>query len=82
MGVMVYSGVSGGVTGAVASKPTPRLLAEVRRRLRLKHYSLRTEQAYVAWIRRFILFHGKRHPREMSGDEVERFLTDRARASR
>ena len=75
---MGYSGGSGGVTGAVPSQPPPRLLAEVRRRLRLKHYSLRTEQAYVAWIRRFILFHGKRHPREMGGDEVERFLSDLA----
>jgi integron integrase len=43
--------------------------------LRLKHYSLRTEQAYVGWIRRFILANGKRHPRDMGGPEVERFLT-------
>ncbi len=56
----------------------PRLLAEVRRRLRLKHYSLRTEQAYVAWIRRFILSNGKRHPRSMGAAEVERFLSDLA----
>ena len=56
----------------------PRLLAEVRHRLRLKHYSLRTEQAYVAWIRRFILSHGKRHPRAMGAAEVERFLSDLA----
>lgn len=48
---------------------------EVRRRLRVKHYSLRTEQAYVGWIRRFILANGKRHPREMGAPEVEAFLT-------
>ncbi|HWG11551.1 MAG TPA: integron integrase [Rhodanobacteraceae bacterium] len=56
----------------------PRLLDEVRRRLRLKHYSLRTEQAYVGWIRRYILFSGKRHPREMGAEHVERFLSDLA----
>lgn len=42
----------------------PKLLDQVRDRLRLKHYSLRTEQAYVGWIRRYIIFH-KRHPAEM-----------------
>jgi hypothetical protein len=48
---------------------------QVRTRLRLKHYSLRTEQAYVAWIRRFILAHEKRHPRDMGAVDVERFLS-------
>jgi integron integrase len=56
----------------------PRLLEQVRERLRVKHYSLRTEQAYLGWIRRFILANGKRHPRDMGGVEVERFLTDLA----
>ena len=42
-----------------------RLLDAVRDRLRFKHYSLRTEEAYVHWIRRFIFFHGTRHPRDM-----------------
>lgn len=51
---------------------------EIRRRLRLKHYSLRTEKVYVAWIRRFILGNGKRHPRSMGAAEVERFLSDLA----
>lgn len=51
---------------------------EVRRRSRLKHYSLRTEQAYIGWIRRFIQGNGKRHPREMGASEVERFLSDLA----
>lgn len=53
----------------------PKLLVRVRNKLRAKHYSYRTEQQYIAWIRRFILHHGKRHPREMSGPEVEQFLT-------
>ena len=53
----------------------PRLLDQVRDRIRLKHYSIRTEDTYVQWIRRFILFHGKRHPREMRASEVEGFLT-------
>ena len=53
----------------------PRLLDQVRERLRLKHYSIRTEQAYVDWIKRFILFHRKRHPTAMSEPEVEAFLT-------
>jgi integron integrase len=53
----------------------PRLLDQVRARIRVKHYSIRTERAYVDWIRRFILFHGKRHPRDMGGPEVEAFLT-------
>ncbi len=61
--------------------PTPpaRLLDQVRDRIRFRHYSIRTEQAYVDWIRRFILFHGKRHPREMGEAEVTAFLTHLAR---
>ncbi|MGC2457436.1 MAG: phage integrase N-terminal SAM-like domain-containing protein [Gallionellaceae bacterium] len=51
-----------------------KLLDAVRDRLRFKHYSLRTEQAYVGWIRRFILFHRKRHPQEMGAEEVTAFL--------
>jgi integron integrase len=47
----------------------------VRDALRTRHYSRRTEQAYVAWIRRFIFFHGKRHPAELGGPEVTRFLS-------
>lgn len=50
-------------------------LERVRNAIRVRHYSIRTEQAYLAWIRRFILFHGKRHPREMGGHEVAAFLT-------
>jgi integron integrase len=53
----------------------PRLLDQVRATLRVRHGSRRTEKAYVAWIRRFILFHGKRHPAEMGGAEVTQFLS-------
>jgi Phage integrase, N-terminal SAM-like domain len=53
----------------------PRLLDQVRDRIRRKHYSIRTEQAYVDWIRRFVLHHNKRHPRDMGAAEVEAFLT-------
>ena len=55
-----------------------RLIDQVRYRIRLKHYSIRTEQAYVDWIRRYIHFHGKRHPTSMGAPEVEAFLTDLA----
>jgi integron integrase len=53
----------------------PRLLDRVRAAIRTKHYSIRTEHAYVDWIRRFILFHNKRHPSEMGKTEIEAFLT-------
>jgi integron integrase len=54
---------------------SPKLLDRVRQHLRVKHYSIRTEQAYIDWIRRFILFHGKRHPENMGEDEIGGFLT-------
>ncbi len=57
------------------SQNAPKLLDLLRDRLRLKHYSIRTETQYVQWVRRFILFHGKRHPQEMGAKEVEAFLT-------
>jgi len=60
----------------------PRLLEEVRNRLRLKHYSLRTEKVYVYWIRRYILENGKTHPRELGGLAVEGFLSKLATKDR
>ena len=54
---------------------SPRLLDQVRGKIRLKHYSIRTEQAYVDWIKRFVLHFDKRHPAEMGAREVEVFLT-------
>ena len=53
----------------------PPLLDRVRDKIRVKHYSIRTEQSYVDFIKRFILFHGKRHPDTLGAPEVEAFLT-------
>jgi integron integrase len=58
----------------------PRLLDQVRAAARLRHYSRRTEKAYVGWIRRFILFHAKRHPASMGRDEITRYLSTLATA--
>ena len=56
--------------------PPPRkLLDVVRETVRLKHYSYRTEQTYVDWIKRYLLFHQKKPPREMGGEEIRAFLT-------
>ena len=63
------------IPSAVDSGAAPRLLEQVRGRIRFLHYSLRTEQAYLDWIKRFIRHFGKRHPREMGAVEVEAFLT-------
>ena len=60
-------------TAAVAS--SPKLLDRVRWLLRAKHYSVRTEEVYIGWIRRFILFHRKRHPNEMGEKEISDFLS-------
>lgn len=65
-------------TGVGDASATPRLLDRVRDKIRLRHYSIRTEQAYVDWIKRFILFHGKRHPETLGAPEVEAFLTNLA----
>ena len=56
----------------------PKLLDRVRHACRVRHYSIRTEEAYVAWIRRFILFHHKRHPLELAAPDINLFLTDLA----
>lgn len=56
----------------------PRLLDQVRNLIRTRHYSIRTEDTYTGWIKRFILFHGKRHPKDMGKKEIEEFLTDLA----
>lgn len=57
------------------SSESPRLLDCLRDRIRVKHYSIRTEDAYTHWVRRFILYHGKRHPRDLGPAEVTEFLT-------
>ena len=56
-------------------KPPKRLLEQVKDTLRLKHYSIRTENCYISWIKRYILFHNKRHPKDMGKHEIEVFLT-------
>ena len=56
----------------------PRLLDRVRALLRVRHYALRTEECYVQWIMRFILFHNKRHPAEMGSGELQEFLISTA----
>ncbi len=58
----------------------PRLLDQVRAAIRLRHYSIRTEEAYIQWIRRYILFHKKRHPIEMGSSEINHFLSHLASA--
>jgi integron integrase len=70
------------IVTTLPSRPSqrhPKLLDQVRDVIRRKHFSMRTEQAYTDWIRRFILYHGKRHPRDMSEPEVVDFLTHLAR---
>jgi integron integrase len=56
----------------------PKLLEQIRQAIRARHYSPRTEEAYLMWAKRFILFHGKRHPSSMGADEVNAFLTSLA----
>ena len=70
-----FSGRKRVISMDASERQAPRLFDEVRRRMRLHHYSLRTERAYLGWIRRFILANGRRHPRTMGAVEVERFLT-------
>ena len=70
---MSYHGENAAVTER--SGKEPRLLDQIRARCRLRHYSIRTERAYVSWARRFILANGRRHPRDMGVAEVEAFLS-------
>lgn len=58
-----------------AAHPPPRLLDQVHAAIRVRHLSRATDEIYTKWIRNFILFHGKRHPRDMGAPEVEAFLT-------
>ncbi|WP_051234844.1 integron integrase [Lysobacter sp. HA18] len=66
------------VIGNPVTAPPVRLLDQVRACCRVRHYSLRTEQAYVSWTRKFVLANGRRHPRDMGGAEVTAFLTSLA----
>ena len=58
-----------------SQRQPPKLLEQVRTAIRTRHYSLRTEETYLSWIKRFILFHGKRHPCDMGVQEVQQFLS-------
>ncbi len=59
----------------LAVAPQPKLLDEVRARIRRLNYNIRTEDTYVDWVRRFVLFHTKHHPRDMGVTAIETFLT-------
>ena len=61
--------------GLFAGRDAPRLYDRVIEVLRVRHYSRRTERAYIHWVRWFILFHGRKHPRTLSGAGVKQFLT-------
>ena len=63
------------MSAPVAPQQPPRLLDQLRDKIRVKHYSIRTEQAYLDWVRRYIRFHERRHPRELGADAIEAFLT-------
>ena len=65
-----------------ASLSPPSFWSKSVRRFGVRHYSLRTEETYLGWIKRFILFHGKRHPRDMGMQEVQQFLSHLAVAGR
>jgi integron integrase len=66
---------SAAVGEAQFDAPAPKLLDALRRAIRVRHYAVRTEEAYVQWVRRFILFHNKCHPKELGAQEVSAFLT-------
>lgn len=70
--------MSNNLSATDTSPDSPRLLDRVRARLRVKHYSMRTETAYLGWVKRYIYFHGKRHPAKMGRSELEAFLSSLA----
>jgi site-specific recombinase XerD len=59
----------------VPRQPQPKLLDQVRAKIRTMHYSRRTEEAYLNWMAKFVLFHNKRHPKEMREKEISEFLS-------
>jgi integrase len=72
---------SSGAIKAPVMPPKPKLLDQVRQAIRTRHYSPRTEETYIHWIKRFIFFHNKRHPAEMAEAEIARFLSNLATES-
>ncbi|MBI4608843.1 MAG: phage integrase N-terminal SAM-like domain-containing protein [Candidatus Rokubacteria bacterium] len=67
---------------APAGPPKPKLLDQVRQAIRTRHYSYRTEKAYVGWMKRFIVFHNKRRPADMGEAEIAHFLSSLAHDAR
>jgi site-specific recombinase XerD len=78
MGVHIEKGITSRPRERFIPNPKLKLLDQVSEVMRFKHYSIRTETCYRDWIKRYILFHGKRHPREMGPEEISRFLSDLA----
>ena len=74
---VTFSAPAAGLSSMSSAAP-PRLLDRVRAALRTRHYSARTEKAYVAWVRRYVLFHGKRHPDTLGEAEIGAFLSSLA----
>jgi integron integrase len=72
--VMIQS-KSDGTPSNDPDEKKPRLLDQLRHEVRIRHYAYRTEKTYVHWVRRFVLFHGQRHPKDMGGPEIKAFLT-------
>jgi integrase len=66
----------------ISDKPGDRLLPSMRRLLRLRRYSRRTEDVYVRWVRHFVAYHGRRHPRELGENEIASFLSSLAEERR
>jgi integron integrase len=66
------------LTASALSSAKPKLLDQVRQAIRTRHYSVKTEEAYIGWIKRFIFFHNKRHPAEMGETEIAQFLSSLA----
>jgi integron integrase len=81
LNVIRRSGQPGVAISSPSGAPKPKLLDRVRQAIRTRHYSSKTEEAYVGWIRRFIVFHNKRHPSEMGEAEIGQFLSSLARDS-
>ena len=67
--------------GPASTTQKPKLLEQLRQAIRMRHYSPRTEETYVHWIKRFIIFHNKRHPAEMAEKEIAQFLSSLASES-
>ena len=67
---------------AAPTAQPPKLLYLIRNKLSVKHYAIRTEEQYLHWIKRYILFHGKRHPKDMGAAQIEALLTNLAVAGK